>query len=226
VLTIFVSFLTMRQLDVWKDSEALFRNALKYNPTSVHALNNLGTSLYDLDRIEEAIAVYDQAIEINNNIPQVHTNKGLLLLKQKKVEDAKREFIAGIDNTPKNRMYIEDDLLSYYQLAKVLDEQGQLYEAIRILENAVKAGGAFASSHYYLGLKYQQIGDKEGAYKEFKSATEIDGRHVDAYYRLAAVSAELGKLEEAIDALKRVQRLHPGYEQTEKHLENLVDLIK
>ena len=226
VFGIFVAFLSMKQLDAWKNSEALFRNALKFNPTSVHALNNLGTSLYDLDRIEEAIAVYDQAIEINNNIPQVHTNKGLLLLKQKKVEEAKREFIAGIENVPKSRMYIEDDLLAYYQLAKLLDEQGQLLEAIRVLEDAVKAGSAFASSHYYLGLKYQQIGDKEGAYEEFKQATEIDKRQVDAHYRLAAVSAELGKLEEAIDALKRVQRLHPGYEQTEKHLNNLKDLLK
>ena len=225
-LTVFVSFLTMKQLDVWKDSEALFRNALKYNPTSVHALNNLGTSLYDLDKMDEAIAAYDQAIEINSYIPQVHTNKGLLLIKQKKVEEAKREFIAGIENTPKNRMYIEDDLLAYYQLAKILDEQGQLHEAIRVLEDAAKAGDTFASSHYYLGIKYQQIGDKEGAYKEFKEASEIDKRHVDAHYRLAAVSAELGKLEEALDALKRVQRLHPGYEQTEKHLENLRDLVK
>ena len=123
-------------------------------------------------------------------------------------------------------MYIEDDLLAYYQLAKILDEQGQLHEAIRVLENAAKTGSAFASSHYYLGIKYQQIGDKEGAYKEFKSATEIDKRHVDAHYRLAAVSAELGNLDEAVDALKRVQRLHPGYEQTEKHLENMRDLIK
>ena len=226
VFGIFVSFLSMKQLDAWKDSEALFRNALKYNPTSVHALNNLGTSLYDLDRIDEAIAVYDQAIEINSFIPQVHTNKGLLLLKQKKVEEAKREFIAGIENAPKNRMYIEDDLLAYYQLAKLLDEQGQLLEAIRVLEDAVKAGSAFASSHYYLGLKYQQIGDKEGAYSEFKQASEIDKRHVDAHYRLAAVSAELGKLDEAVDALKRVQRLYPGYEQTEKHLKNLIELKK
>jgi len=127
VLGLVLIVLTMKQAETWKDGETLLRHTLRFNPDSIHALNNLGTTLYDLGKIDEALAAYDKAISLDPNLPNIYSNKGIVLLNEKRVEEAKKTFIEGIKNQPGKRPIIEDDLMPYFQLARVEDEQGNLF---------------------------------------------------------------------------------------------------
>jgi len=224
-LLVVLGFLTMKQLDVWKNSESLFRQAVKCNPQSVLAHNSLGTALVTLGKEDEAMEEYEKAISLDPDAPRPYNNKGLLLLNQDKVEEAKKEFKKAIERSKERGHYAEDDLLPYFHLATILDDQRKLFEAVEVLEDAVEHGDSYASAHFNLGVKYQQLGRSEEAYMEFKRATEIYAWDEKSFYRFAAVAAETGRLEEAVEALERVQKIHPGYKQTEKHLKNLKSWI-
>jgi tetratricopeptide (TPR) repeat protein len=79
--------------------------------------------------------------------------------------------------------------------------------------------------HFLLGVKEQQFGHLEEARAQFLLATKLDPRFAEAYYRLAAVSAELGRIPEATAALERVLKLDPGNAKAREHLENIRKLF-
>lgn len=220
-----MAFTSASHADNFKDGEAILLHALKINPDSTHALNNLGTTLYQEERYSESIEAYRRALEIDQRLPQVHTNLGLVLLKQNKASEAEDSFRSAIEMTPANRGLLEDELQCYFLLSQILEDRGNMSEALILLESAAEAGADYFSPHYNLGIKYQERRNSLKAYDEFKKATEIDKYHVDAHYRLAAVAAESGKLEEAVEALRRVVKLDAEYEKAKEHLENLERLL-
>jgi tetratricopeptide (TPR) repeat protein len=55
---------------------ALLADAIKLNPRSAAARNDLGIGLVALDRLDEAIAIYDEAIALQPDNAQAHYNRG------------------------------------------------------------------------------------------------------------------------------------------------------
>jgi len=216
------SFLQSR---TWADSEALYRHTLQWNPRSTHALNNLGSVLYEQGKLDEALLQYEQALAIDPYLPQVHVNRGLLLRKQGNDSGAMAAFIEGTQKLPTDRPLIEEDLNAFFFLAEAQAEKGDLSASLKTFEDAVKNGPQFANTHHNLGLKYQQYRQLENALTEFRAATTIDSHHIDAHYRLAATAAELGFLDEAVTALERVVWLQADYEEAAEHLENIRNLL-
>ncbi|MCF7844391.1 MAG: tetratricopeptide repeat protein [Kiritimatiellales bacterium] len=225
LIGLFLAFLSIVQADTFKNGEILLRHALAFNPDSTHALNNLGTTLYQNDRLDEALEMYDKALAIDPLLPQVHTNRGLILLKQGKIE-ADEAFRKAISSTPLYRDLLEDELQCYFFLSEIMLERGNSSEATRFLKQATEAGPNYFSPHYNLGIRYQGLRQSEKAYEEFVKAAAINSRDIDANYRLAAVAAETGRLQESVDALKKVVRMDSGYGKSKEHLENLEKVLE
>lgn len=217
--------LSFLQIRTWKDSETLLRHTLKFNPTSAHAMNNLGTALYEKGQTEEALSLYDQALSMDPNLPQVHGNRGLLLLKLGKKAEAEAAFKKGIA-VELPRQIIENDLTPDFLLAEFLFNEGRSIEGMEILEHAVERGPDFFASHHNLAIKYQQMGRLKEAQRELAIALQIKSKHLDALYRFAAVSAELGQLREAKVALERIVDIDPRYEDAAAHLERIEQMIR
>ena len=59
----------------------VFAKALAIQPDYAEALNNRGTALVDLDRLDEALASYDAALALDPDYVEGHWNKGLLQLR-------------------------------------------------------------------------------------------------------------------------------------------------
>lgn len=71
------------------------------------------------------------------------------------------------------------------------------------LENAT-LNPADASSHYNLGLLYQQRGELDAAVSSFQRAIEIDANETDAHYQLGRIRREQGRLDEAVKHFEQV----------------------
>lgn len=71
------------------------------------------------------------------------------------------------------------------------------------LENAT-LNPADASSHYNLGLLYQQRGELDAAVNSFRRAVEIDPSETDAHYQLGRIAREQGRLDEAVKHFEQV----------------------
>ena len=65
----------LMQRSEFADAEQLARRALKLQPDSSRAFNNLGNVLLATGRAEEAVLAYDQAIQLRGNDPDLHHNR-------------------------------------------------------------------------------------------------------------------------------------------------------
>ena len=88
--------LTARQIQFWRDSEALFGHAVKVTRDNYLAYNNLGFYLNGLGRKTEAMENYRQALKINPAYEDALNNLGYALAEQKKYAGSHPALRSGL----------------------------------------------------------------------------------------------------------------------------------
>ena len=105
------------------------------DPNNAEAHNNLGRTLYKLDRLEEAILNFRKSIDIDPDIALVHYNLGQAFHKAGELEQSELSYKKAISL---KQNYIE----AYSNLGIVLKSQGKLQEAEEVYSFAInKYGG-------------------------------------------------------------------------------------
>ena len=75
-----------------------YQQALRLEPDSPEAQNNLGIVLAKQGRLDEAAACYQQALHLKAEYPDAHNNLGNVLEKQDKLDEAMVRF--GVQRRP------------------------------------------------------------------------------------------------------------------------------
>ncbi|MFC1813397.1 tetratricopeptide repeat protein [Thermodesulfobacteriota bacterium] len=83
------------------------------------------------DKFDEAISLFEQAININSEHAHAHFNLGSLLVKQGKFKSADRHCAEAIRIKP-------DYAEAYYQIGNILTQQGKLEEANIFFSKAIQ----------------------------------------------------------------------------------------
>ncbi|OIO54393.1 hypothetical protein AUJ46_03610 [Candidatus Peregrinibacteria bacterium CG1_02_54_53] len=224
LLVVTLGGLSVRQSFTWRDSRALYERVLAVYPQSAQALNNLGSINFEAEQYHEALTYFDRALAADPALPSAHANRGQTLRQLGDNDGALRAFAQGIASLPEDRPSLPQDLAPFLDLSQLLDAMGRSEEAVQVLRGAIQRLPRAPLPHYYLGIKEQQFSRFEEARTQFLLTTELDPRMTDAFYRLAAVSAELGQLSEAVSALEHVLQLDPGNKTAREHLQNIQDL--
>lgn len=94
VVIITLVSLTWRQVQIWQDSETLWRHALEIEPSAV-AWNNFGLALAERGDTPGAIEQYRLSLRMDPDFEYAHTNLGHALLQIQEWDGAKREFEAA-----------------------------------------------------------------------------------------------------------------------------------
>lgn len=117
ILVVF-SFLTIKRNPNWRDTEAFCRFILKHEPHIARVWHNLGVSLAERGRVDEAIDCYKKAIEISDTYPQIHHNLANIYFNQGRYDLAEKEYKRAIE--------LDDKFfLSYLGLGKLCFLRGQ-----------------------------------------------------------------------------------------------------
>ena len=105
----------------------------------------LGENLVKANRLEEAIAAYQRALELNPNLPGIHQKIGDALQQQAKVEKANllNYYKQKIQQNP-------DDLQTYYQALEISPNDAEIY---------LELGKSFAKKGFFdrAQLAYQKV---------------------------------------------------------------------
>lgn len=117
-------------------------------------------------RLDEAIALYYQAIEINPNFAWAYNNLGDALVKQGKLDEAVVEYRQAIEINPSSAWF-------YYQLGELLFQQSNLTEALKYYRQAIEINPNFAHFFYSLGLVLAQQGNLDEAVQYLQQAIKI-----------------------------------------------------
>ncbi len=200
------------ELGRWKDAASCHERAMRLAPGVLHGLN-LGQTLYELNRLDEAERVLRTSLVIDPKSTDVQETLAMVLAGQDRYADAltlAQELCAVKPVALSSRVV----------LAGVLMEAGRLEEA---LQEAIAAGEAAPSDptpQFVLGSIYVKMNKGEAALAAFErvqsdldQSTEhpaVGGLVWSAAGRGSALSV-LGRYEEAISAFEEALRIDPGF---------------
>lgn len=110
--------LTQNYLSKWENSETLFRQALKTDPSNFLAHNNLGEALLQKNKIKKAQWHFKQSLKFHPNYSPALNNVGLIMANQNNLNVALDYFQRALKNDPTNANSQYNLALAHYQIGE------------------------------------------------------------------------------------------------------------
>ncbi|MBI4635868.1 MAG: tetratricopeptide repeat protein [Candidatus Rokubacteria bacterium] len=127
-----LGFLTWHQVQVWRDTEALWRQAIDVDPACGLCHNRLGAFLGDRGALVPALDHFEKAIQARPDRIRYHGNMGLALLRLNRPAEAIPHLRRVLERYPAD-VEMRSRLGAALILEKRLDEaRAELDEAIRL----------------------------------------------------------------------------------------------
>lgn len=192
----------------YRDAETLYRTAVRLNPSSAAAHNNLGAALAAMPgRDAEAIAQFEAALRINPRVAEGQENLGNVLMRDPARFDeavARLEAARALDPARKS---VHDKLA--FALA---DRPGRSQEAIAEYEASLRLDPSDPEAHNGLGrILMRDPRRLEEAEAEFEAALRLKPDFAEARNNLGDVWMKMpGRLLDARRQIEEALRLDPN----------------
>jgi tetratricopeptide (TPR) repeat protein len=158
------------------------------------------------ERYEEALALFNKAININIDYPEIHYRKALLLRSLSRNNEASEAFLEDIK--AKNNDFAE----FYLHEAKNFLSLGAIYEAMQAYDKAIEFNSEYYDAYYNKGILLSRLGKMKEA--EFFSKKCIDINNMDSARKFLNTGDSLhalNKYEEAIEVYNKAIELTPSF---------------
>src|SRR5439155_1638842 len=151
------------QTKVWLDTERLWTDTLRVNPTSTLAHNNLGVALSEAGRKEEARAHFEASLRLQPGDPTAELNLG--------VDAAGRgEWTEAIGRYKRALRQHYDSALAWNNLGSVAGARGQDRRAEWLCRKALALNPDEADAHRNLAGILVSVGRPDEALDHFRAA--------------------------------------------------------
>jgi tetratricopeptide (TPR) repeat protein len=142
--------------------------------------NNMGQALQEENSLDDALAWYQRALELDPSSARIHTNAASLLAEQQKYDDALAGYHRALELDPS---YAE----AHCGLGGVRHEQGHFEEAQAHYREALVHKPDLPAAHCVLGTVREELGDFKDAESCWRTALQYDSRLAGAYSALATL---------------------------------------
>jgi len=181
LLTVFIvsasTIMTWRQLGVWQNSITLYAHAMSVTPGNILAHNNLGLSLAEEGRLDEAIAEFRKAVALSPDFVEGYNNLGLALAERGALDEAIREYGKALTKRP-------DYVNALNNLGIAYKRQGDLAAAIRAYQRALEISPESYQLYNNLGAALQAAGRIDEAIGYYQKALALKPDFADARFNL------------------------------------------
>jgi len=165
----------MLGLSAWKAGDpatagVAFQEALALDPKHVKSHVNYARVLLETDRVDEALAHIDSALEIDNATAAAHRLRGVALYRQGHVADAIASYREAIDSD-------DEDAWSMNNLGLIYIEQERYTDALPALARAVELRGDVGVFQNNLGMALECTGHFRQAEGAYQAAMTLDPSH-------------------------------------------------
>lgn len=162
--------LAQMQIDREEFNEALSTLGAIEDPGSAgeRALRrNLVAECYiGLDRLDDARAELDRALELKPDLPDAHYNLGVIFERRGNMERAMEAYGQELEVSP-------NSFRAHFGMAKLFGATGRADEMIDHLETTIEINPRFAVGHLYLANAYLERGNLERAIELAKRGIEL-----------------------------------------------------
>lgn len=185
-----------------KTKEALeeYNKTLEIDPEYALAYNNMGTVFFRLEKVEDAIACYQKALNLKSDIKkEIHYNLGNALVRIGKLDEAVIHFKKVLQLMPQYP-------LAHNNLGTILIKLGKLEEAEIHLQKALETEPDYAEAYNNLGIIFEQQNKIERAMSSYEKALQLNPDYREAHMNSANLLLKSGKFQEAISHYKEILR--------------------
>ena len=204
-ISLLLCFQTVTYNSVWTNELSLWSWSARIDP-SADTLSQYASELSERGRIDESIQVYTASIN-DRPLARSYLGRGRDLVLKKKYAEAEKD-LGIVLKLPPEKLEIYVFYQTYEALAISYSEQKRYADAVELLKNARQQLPVFAASlTANMAIVLYQDGKKEEALRELESVkaqarTELLPEARSVFLRLAMLYAELGRKDEARNAVR------------------------
>lgn len=186
-----------------------FSQALKQDRSFALAYTGIadaGLQMYEIKKdnfwTQKALAAAQQAQQLNDNLPEVHSTLGAVYSTLGKNAEAIAELKRAITLAPSSD-------LGYRRLGSAYLASGRGDQAIEAFQKAIELNPYYWGNQNQLGNAYFTLGDYGKALEAFQQVTALSPDLDVGYQNVGNVYAQQGKYQEAIPYYQKCLQIQP-----------------
>ena len=176
-----------------------------------------------IGRLDEAVASYRRALQIQPDYAEVHCVLGVALKELGNIDDAIACFQAALKIDPRlveARTNLGAAIHDIFNNCDVLMDSGQFNEALANYQRVLEIDPDFSEAHCNLGLALEALGKFEDAVTSYRRALAIKPDFAAAHNNLGLALQSLGKLHDAVASYRRALEIKPDFAAANLNLGN------
>lgn len=211
LVIVVLSVWTYQRNRVWQNELSLWTDVVSKSPNKARPHLNLGESLSELKRFDEALDHYLVAIRIKPDYTKAYINLGNAMLRQEKTDEAINYYREALRLGPSHAV-------AHNNLGHILIKQNKVQEAIYHYTEALRLEPDSAGTHYNLAIALDKRGKIAEAINHYAAALRINPGLADAHYNLGIALQKQGRLNEAITHFQQALMTQPDFTQALNNL--------
>jgi tetratricopeptide (TPR) repeat protein len=218
-----------------KEAIQYYEKAAKAAPKNVGILMNLAVSCHELGEFDKAVAYYSDVLRLNPGHAGAQTQLSAAMKRQPPVKPPEPPKTPETP-APAVPQQIDPQAVARYNQAQTLYAQGNLTEAIKQYQEAVRLFPRFSSAHNNLGAAYYQLSANaslkdedrqkllQAAANHFQAAIQVEPNHAEAHNNLGTILMAVKRYDEAISHYSDAIRIRPEYKEAKDNLQKAMQL--
>ncbi|XP_048745467.1 dnaJ homolog subfamily C member 3-like [Ostrea edulis] len=213
-------------------AEALqhYHSAVDGDPHNYLTYFRRATVFLALGKSKSALPDLTKVIELKPDFTAARIQRGNVLLKQGKMDDAEKDFAAVLERGRNDEAYSQmnaiADLRGDIQEAYMLVEHGQLPAAVEILGKVIEKCPWDPNLHETRAECYIQMGEYYKAISDIRPTTSLRSDNRPAFYKMSDLYYKLGEAEESLIQIRECLKLDPDDKQCQPHYKKVKKLVK
>jgi protein O-mannosyl-transferase len=195
-------YITVKRNADYRNDLAIWEDTVAKQPNNARAHTGLGIALNRLNRKDEALAQYREAVRLAPDYAIPQCNLAEVLLQRGQATEAIAHCEAALRSTP-------DFVEAHTNLAAALLKLGRIDEALAHCEAALKLNPEFVAALSNLSRAQLQKGRTTEAIANCEKALRLDPDAFEALYVYGDALAHTGREREAVSRYEAALRLQP-----------------
>jgi protein O-GlcNAc transferase len=184
------------------EAEAIYVEILKRDPTDFNSMHLLGVIALQTGRTEQGIELIQNAISINENVAEAHSNLGNGLRDLKLIDEALISYDRAIALKP-------DHADAFNNRGIVLSELKRLEEALTSFDQAIALQPGYSEAYRNRGDVLRALDRPLEALTSFDKAVALLSNNAEVYVGRANALMDLKRFEEALASYDKAIALRP-----------------
>jgi tetratricopeptide (TPR) repeat protein len=193
----------------WDEAIAAYQTAVGEFPEDSNALAGLGLALTEAGELEDALEVYDRAIQLSADDPLVLEKSADVLERMGRLEEAGSQYVA-VAEIHLSRRNVERAIVNWERAAGLLPNEVKLRSRLAVAYERTDQRKKAIREYVALAAIFQRMGDLPKATQALQRALKIDPTHEKVRNNLAALRA--GSPVDLPDAPDPVQAKKEGFD--------------